>query len=78
MTHNGRQSKSLDIARYKVLIGGKVRFLRAQGGILVTQGTLLLLIFFKIRSAWNNGYFGNLGNIALTDFVILRTIQNLQ
>jgi hypothetical protein len=31
---------------------------------------------FKIRSALNKGNFGNLQNIALTDFVKLRTIQN--
>ena len=43
---------------------------------MVTKGTLPLLICFKIRSAWNKGNFGNSGNIALTDFVKLRTIQN--
>ena len=61
------------MARYKVDICEKFVFLRAQGGI---QGTLLMLICFKIRSAWNKGNFGNLGNLASTDFFKLRTIHN--
>jgi hypothetical protein len=46
---------------------GKVHFIRGLGGILVTLGTLLPIICFKIRRAWNKGNLGNLQNIALTE-----------